>query len=325
MAVWDIAERPVEDQFGYWHDVICAVFVPMTPRRTIAGDGFPSWVEARSLGTMERMLTCSQPQQTVHGPREVSVSTEGFYFVNLQLAGRYQVRQGGRETVVSPGQFVVLDTTEPYYFDFDSRWQMLSFRVPHELLSSRLANPRQGTVVSIDGARGLGGVASGLMRSLWELDEPVSAAASIELEQSFASVISVAMGAAGDQDESLHDGLRAGVLRFVAANLGDPALSVATVCRKFAISPRLLHKLFEHQEQTFAETVRTMRLQQCARLLADPANSATITEIALRHGFTDSTSFSRAFRRQFGLAPRQMREHVQVDQIAPPRKVADGS
>ena len=61
--------------------------------------------------------------------------------------------------------------------------------------------------------------------------------------------------------------------------VGDPGLSVVAVCRRFAISPRLLHRLFEGQGHTFAETVRTMRLKQCARLLADPLNRSTITDI----------------------------------------------
>jgi len=98
------------------------------------------------------------------------------------------------------------------------------------------------------------------------------------------------------------------VLGFVAAHLGDPGLSVVSVCRRFAISPRLLHRLFEGHEQTFAATVRTMRLEQCARLLTDPMDRSTITDIAQRHGFIDSASFSRAFRRHFGVAPREMRE-----------------
>jgi len=102
--------------------------------------------------------------------------------------------------------------------------------------------------------------------------------------------------------------LRADALRFVAANLADPGLSVAAVCRHFTISPRLLHRLFEEHEHTFAQTVRTMRLERCARLLADPLDRSTVTDIALRHGFTDSASFSRAFRRTFGIAPREMRE-----------------
>src|SRR5882757_857454 len=256
MAVWDIARQPAREQCGYWHDVICQVFVPLTPERTVSAEGFAGLVEARPLDTVNRALIRSQPQRTLHGPKEVGRSEGAFYFVNLQLAGRCLTRQGGNESIVEPGQFTVVDTTEPYYFDFDSRWRMLSFRVPREQISARLADPRHGTGVGVDGGRGVGAVAASLMRSLWELDEPAARPALGELERSFASVVAVAMGAAVPRDESLHDGLRAGVLRYVADHLGDPG------------------------------------------------RTETITEVALRHGFTDPASFSRAFRRQFGVAPR---------------------
>jgi AraC-like DNA-binding protein len=308
VPVWNVAEQPIRDQFEYWHDLICDVFVPMTPQRSGPGVGFASRVESRALGAVNRTDIWSQAQQTVHGPREVELSDGEFYFVNLMLAGRYLIRQGGRESVVSSGQLAIVDTTEPYYLDFESQWRMFTFRVPHRLFSSRLSDPRQGTVLPIDGDAGLGGLAASTMRSMWDVAEPDSVHLRVQLEQAFVAIVSAAMGTP-DRDESVPDAIRAEVLRFVAANLSDPGLSVATVCRRFAISPRLLHKLFEKQEHTFAQTVRSMRLEQCARLLADPLNDSTITEIAVRHGFTDSASFSRAFRRHFGMAPREMREH----------------
>ena len=307
MPVWNIAEQPIHDQFGYWHDVICDVFIPMTPMRSVPGVGFASGVEARALGDVKRTDVWSQAQRTLHGPREVELSGGEFYFVNLMVAGRCRVQQGDRESVASPGQLWVVDTRVPYFLDFESQWRMFTFRVPHKLLSSRLPNPRQGTAMPIDGGSGVGGLAAAMMRSMWKLEEPDSVHVRAELEQSFATAVSAALGAR-DRDESAQDALRADVLRFAAANLGDPGLSVAAVCRRFAISPRLLHRLFEEQEHTFAETVRAMRLRQCARLLADPLDRSTITDIALGHGFTDSASFSRAFRRNFGISPREMRE-----------------
>jgi len=171
----------------------------------------------------------------------------------------------------------------------------------------------QGTALPIDGRSGIGGLAADLMRSMWKVEEPDSVHVRADLEQSLAAVVSAALGAR-DRAESRQAALRADVLRFVTAHLGDPGLSVLSVCRRFAISPRFLHRLFEEQEQTFARTVRTMRLEQCARLLGDPMNRSTITEIAQRHGFTDSASFSRAFRRHFGVAPREMRERSAGDQ-----------
>jgi AraC-like DNA-binding protein len=307
LPVWNIAEQPVRDQFEYWHDVICDVFIPMTPKRSVPGAGFASGVEARALGDVSRTDVWSQAQQTLHGPREVELSGGEFYFVNLMVDGRCRVRQGDRESVVWPGQLWVVDTTVPYFLDFGSQWRMFTFRVPHALLSSRLPDPGQGTAMPIDGGSGVGGLAAAMMRSMWKLEEPDSVQVRVELEQSFASVVSAALGAR-DREGPARDALRADVLRFVTANLGDPGLSVVTVCRRFAISPRLLHRLFEGQEHTFAETVRTMRLKECARLLRDPLNKSTITDIALRHGFTDPASFSRAFRRNFAISPREMRE-----------------
>lgn len=306
MPVWDIAEQPAQEQFGYWHDVICDVFVPMTPQRLERGNGFGGRVEARPYGVVTRTDVRSDAQRTIHGPHEVARSSGGFYFANLVLDGRCHMRQNGRESTASQGQLAVVDTTEPYYLEFDRRWRMMTFRVPHSLLSSRLSHPRKGTVTPMDAYSGLGGVAAAMMRAWWNVDQPQSAHVTDDLEQSFAAVLAAAMGG-GDRDSSINDTLRGEVLRFVAAHLSDPALGVATVCRRFAISPRLLHNLFTNRENTFAGTIRAMRLEQSARLLSDPGNKLTITEIAQRYGFTDSSTFSRAFRRHFGAAPRDVR------------------
>ena len=43
MAVWDVAVRPAQEQFGYWREVICEAFVPLAPaplvpwRASVAG------------------------------------------------------------------------------------------------------------------------------------------------------------------------------------------------------------------------------------------------------------------------------------------------
>jgi AraC family transcriptional activator of tynA and feaB len=101
---------------------------------------------------------------------------------------------------------------------------------------------------------------------------------------------------------------RAAVLSHVERHLGDRDLTVAGVCRRFAISPRTLHNLFADADESFAATVRRLRLERSAAVLADPATTAaTVTAVAAAHGFDDPTSFSRAFRRRFGVSPREMR------------------
>jgi AraC family transcriptional activator of tynA and feaB len=310
MAVWDVAARPRPEQFDYWHEVICQAFVPLTPRRPApdrSQPGFAARVETRALHDVVRARIRSQPQETAHGPREVARTDGAYYFVNLQLAGRCRTRQGRTESVVAPGRFTIVDTTEPYWFDFDEPWQMLSFRLPHDLVATRLGGGRLPLGESLGGGPGAGSVVRSMMESLWEVDLQAGSAASSELGHAFVSAVAAtAIGGptSGDRHRAL---LRAEILRHVTARLGDPSISVSSVCRRFGISPRTLHAAFADGESTFATTVRRLRLERCATLLAAPVATATVTEIAASAGFTDPATFSRAFRREFGCTPSDVR------------------
>jgi len=73
------------------------------------------------------------------------------------------------------------------------------------------------------------------------------------------------------------------------------------------VSPRTLHAAVSAGGETFAAMVRRRRLERAAALLADAGSRATITEIAASVGFDGSSSFARAFRREFGRAPTDVR------------------
>ncbi|WP_285655958.1 helix-turn-helix domain-containing protein [Actinomycetospora sp. NBRC 106375] len=303
MAVWDIATLPAREQFSYWHEVICQAFVPLTPHRTTDETGFAAKVETRALAGLNRARLRSRPQRTDHGPREVARTAGAYYFVNLQLAGRCVTTVGEHTSVVRAGELVVVDTAEPYFFELDRPWQMLSFRVPHGELDAKLhgRRPRLGRAVTATGA---GAAVAALMPALWSLDAADPAAG--ELAESFATAVAAAT--AGAPAERPRAGVtRAAVLAHVERHLGDRDLTVAGVCRLFAISPRTLHHLFAGTGESFAATVRHRRLDRCAAVLADPATTATVTAVARAHGFDDPTAFARAFRRRFGVSPRERR------------------
>lgn len=314
VAVWDISTLPARDQFPYWHEVICQAFVPLTPHRTTDEDGFAAKVETRGLAGLNRARLRSRPQRTDHGPREVARTDGAYYFVNLQLAGRCRTTVGGRTSVVRAGELVVVDTAEPYFFELDRPWQMLSFRVPHGDLDPKLhgRRARLGRAIAPTGA---GAAVAALMPALWSVDADGPGAA--ELAESFTSALAAVTaerpGAPGaparpGRPERPRAGVtRAAVLAHVEGHLADRDLTVAGACRRFAISPRTLHNLFAGTGESFAATVRRRRLERCAAVLADPATTATVTAVARAHGFDDPTAFARAFRRRFGVSPREVR------------------
>ena len=310
MPVWDVAEVAPPDQFGYWREVICQAFVPLAPRATRRPQEFASRVEVRPMGRLNCAVITSRPQHTAHGPAEVRRTSGDFYFVNLQLAGTCAVRQGGREEVVRPGQFAVVDTTEPYYFDFPSDWRMVSFRVPHGQLGERLPDPTCGLGVTVEARNGAGRVVSGLMQSLWHLAAPdvnPTVTDSTQWEESFAAAVAGAVSGQARTRAVADPDLRQVIERYVRANLETQDLSVPAVAARFGISPRSLHKLFSSAEESFAEMVRRARLRRCAEWLADESCSRSVSEVGARFGFTDPAGFSRAFRREFGTTPTEMR------------------
>jgi AraC family transcriptional regulator, positive regulator of tynA and feaB len=303
VGVWDIAALPPREQFGYWHEVICQAFVPLTPHRTVDEEGFSARVETRPLAGLSRARLRARPQRTDHGPREVARTDGDYYFVNLQLAGRCITTVRGETTVVEPGRFVVVDTTEPYFFHLDRPWQMLSYRLPRAALTEALGDRRPALGRPID-ATGAGAAVTALMTALWPLDTTTPGAG--DLTDSFAAAVAGAT-ATGPRVSPEPPGVtRAAVLAHVERNLGDRDLTVAGVARRFAISPRTLHNLFTDADESFAATVRRLRLERSAARLADPTDRATVTAVAADLGFDDPTSFSRAFRRRFGVSPREV-------------------
>ena len=306
MPVWDVTRLPENQQFDYWNEVICRAFVPLRASRRRDQPGFASHVATRELVEITRARIASQPQRTEHGAREVAATDTAHFFVNLQVAGRCVVRQGREESVIEPAQFTIVDTAEPYSFDFADEWQMVSYRVPRSHLWSRLGGGGPRTAVPVDG-HGVGGVVTALMHALWQVGEETPATAAQELELSFASAVAAATGIRSGSARVDRGVVRAAVLQHVRDHLTDRTLSVTSVCRRFAISPRTLHNLFADAEDSFGATVRVLRLDRCAALLADPTSTATITQVAAAHGFDDPTSFSRAFRRRFGVSPRELR------------------
>jgi AraC family transcriptional activator of tynA and feaB len=310
MTVWDVAARPDREQFGFWREVICEAFVPLTPTRSRPGEGFPSRVETRPLARTVRARIASQPQRTTHGAAEVARTDGEYVFVNLQVAGTCAVEQGGRRSLVGAGQFTVVDTARPYRFDFDQPWGMVSYRIPHDLFGGRLDTVRHQTAGCWD-AGGVGAVVAAVMSAMWELDAAPGPAA-LDVEQALTAAVSAA---AADRDEAptgRRAALRSEVLRRIEQWLPDSTLSVVSASRALGVSPRTLHAAVSAGGETFAALVRRRRLELAAALLAGGHGSATITEIAASVGFDGPASFSRAFRREFGRTPSEVRRDRRV-------------
>lgn len=110
--------------------------------------------------------------------------------------------------------------------------------------------------------------------------------------------------AAARPDQRLDPRIAAAIAR-MEARIDSPEPALATA-RAVGLSPRRLETLFrETLGLTPAAYAQSLRLQAARRLITDTRHS--LTDIALRTGFSSQSALSRAFRQHFGTPPSALR------------------
>ncbi len=103
------------------------------------------------------------------------------------------------------------------------------------------------------------------------------------------------------------------VCQTIETMLAEPDLTLDRVAEADGISARSLQKVFAAARQNFSTYLRTRRLERCRLDLTSPMfASLSISEICFRWGFNGSAHFSRAFKDQYGVSPRDYRRAAQA-------------
>lgn len=305
MKTWDTHALSPNQRFEYWRDVLCEAFTALDSKPRDRCD-LGSTVTLHELAHVNAADLSSFAQHVTRGRAEIRRRPDAFYFANFQLEGDCHVEQDGRRIRARPGSFYLVDTTRPYSLGFTDAFRALSFRFPHHQLSPLLGDPRRFTATLVEATDPLGGLASAHMSGILHCAEDLTPAAAGTLAGTLANLVSIAVtGPAVAGDAARHDArcaFRESIVRYVRSQIGNPALSVVAVARRFGVSPRTVHGVFREQPASFAQTVLEYRLEAAARALA--RSSARVTDVALACGFGDLSYFGRAFRRRYGCTPR---------------------
>ena len=96
------------------------------------------------------------------------------------------------------------------------------------------------------------------------------------------------------------------VRQAVRRNLRSPSLGPDKLCREAATSRSQLYRLLE-SEGGVAHYIQRRRLSESYSMLCDVSKNLPVGKVAEMLCFADSSSFSRAFRREFGMSSSDVR------------------
>jgi AraC-like DNA-binding protein len=136
-----------------------------------------------------------------------------------------------------------------------------------------------------------------------------------EAHQSFLTAVELILaafsrqaGLAGTARAAVRAAVYGQVRRHVETNLRDPDLSPESVLASLHLSRASVYRIFEH-EGGLAAYIRDRRLRMAADELVRFPHKG-VQDVALGLGFNDASSFTRAFRRAFDIAPRELHEYA---------------
>lgn len=101
-----------------------------------------------------------------------------------------------------------------------------------------------------------------------------------------------------------NESLLAALYAFVHDNLKSPKLSVEALAQHHHVSIRAVYDAFAPTGEPPAAYIRKVRLKRAASLMSDPdSESRTVASIAGECGYSHPSTFTRAFRREYGNPP----------------------
>jgi AraC-like DNA-binding protein len=298
------------DRFAYWREAVCDVFVQLECER-VGREPFAGAITTRPFGALTLSEVAARPQHVVRSRRQIARAREDDLLVSVQLDGGGTIAQDGHVARLGLGDFCLYDSARPYTLHFEGPFRQLVLQFPRARLIERLgpAEPFAGLCIRREDP--VGGLASDFLAALGRDSARIPAAAAQRLAATALDLLATALAnarGAVPEPGARRAAALARAKMLALSRLGDPGLEPATVAAALGVAARSLHRLFAAEGTSFMRWVIEQRLEACRRDLADPLQlGRSVSDIALGRGFSDLAHFSRAFRRRFGLPPREFR------------------
>lgn len=298
------------DGFEEWHDVTCRNYSRSEFRRD--GDSpFSANIVLRPYGALGLTDGWSDggAATLTRSPTEFRQDSRDHFTLFYVTKGEIGIEQEGRQARGKPGDFFIYDQARPIVLDFKPVYRAWMLGIPRPMLEARIAGTRSFTARVIGGSSKVGKLVGSIVDQLDGFDADTEPGVIELIGDATLDLVAAALAAeaGGTLSGSGNDHrLFGAAAAFLRANLSETALDLATIARRLNTSPRSLNWAFATEGTTPMRWLWRQRLEACNRAITE-GRVRTVTEAAFNHGFSDTSHFSRAFKKAFGRSPSSLR------------------
>lgn len=298
-----------KDSIPYWKDLIWQLLGRLRSEASAEG-AFRGRLLHCNAGDVRLCRLSASGHRVARTPDLIRQDDRGLLKVVFQLEGTTWFEQGGRRTLLHPGEWSIYDTMKSYTVANNGDIEQFVLVAPREKVLAAHLNPDELLVQRYDARAGIGRLARELLQHAFEEIESCSPESAEAIGEAVAQLLrqSLMERAGRPTSLTLREALRDRIRTYILRNLRDPELSIDRIAAALRCSKRNLHKAFSNDGATISDTIWRLRLEHCRRDLVSPDCAwKSITEIAFSWGFSSATHFSKAFKDAYGLSPKGCR------------------
>jgi AraC family transcriptional regulator, positive regulator of tynA and feaB len=226
--------------------------------------------------------------------------------VVVLLQGTGYLEQGNNGGLLSPGDVAFHTLDQAFAVGSRDSYEEIRFQVPRAAFLAQVGSPQAFAGRRLR-ATPLSGLFLGYLRSYVEAVGGLSQAEAGIATEGILHLLRALADAPGERpDEGLSvDAVRALALAHIERRLHDPDFGPEALPTALRVSRSRLYAAFTGDEGVAAK-IREARLDRAYRRLVALPDGGRVASVMAGCGFTDAAAFSRAFRRRFGMAPRDL-------------------
>lgn len=304
---FDTASLPAVEQLEGWQAWYAATFNVLPP--SSPNEGFVAQNEMWSIAgiTLSRVRSPANTVQRTPSLIRQSAIDHWVFTLSKQSTSDVTARDGTSFEALPQTPFILSLGEEMAIRrrTADERIQVILARDSFQRIAPSIDAAR-GRTLTNPNARMLADYILLLERNVPLLD----AAAPLQLHNAVEAMLTACLapttqGVAGAR-EQIKLTLMERVRKAVRRNLRSHALGPDKLCQEAATSRSQLYRLLEG-EGGVARYIQRQRLAEASAMLCDITDDIKIGQVAEMLCFADASAFSRAFRREFGMSPREAR------------------
>jgi AraC-like DNA-binding protein len=291
------------------------LIAPLFDARPLASQERPLEGEliARSLGASLICAWSFSAQTYARDRRLVLSSGLDQYVVQLFVAGTAHTECAGALLEVQAGDILIVDLSRTFHGTAPAGVQIIAMILPRAGLDT-LTGRRTLHGMVIRSANPFGRLLRNLLAGLHrhgpfaQTETEASTVEEAAVALLAGAVVRHAEPAFAAASAFAHV-LRQRILAYVDARLDDPQLNLAHLMARFNVSRAHIYRIFA-DDGGIAAMIRDRRLDAAYRDLVEDGTGPprSITEIAHKYSFSNSSYFLRAFRGRFSCTPSEARQ-----------------